>query len=65
MWDADGYVSTYAMTLTETGATTSKAVELGQGLRLHRGDHVVAHGDDVVWFTGSGDRIELNVVAVR
>ena len=65
LWADEGYLSTYGMTFTEDGRTTSNPVELGRGLRLHRGDHVALHGGHVAWFTGSGATLELNLVAIR
>jgi hypothetical protein len=63
-WTPVGFVSTWAMTFDETGKPSSAPVELGTAFRLQRGDDVARVAGRVVWITGYGRGLELNVLEV-
>lgn len=64
-WTENSYVSTHALLFNEAGDKLSSIVDLGNTMRLHPGDIVLAKDKRIYWVTGTGGTLELNIFEIN
>ena len=64
-WAPASHISTHALLFNEEGQHLTDIVDLGEHVRLQRGDETALMGDDVIWVTSNGTGLEITRLRVR